>query len=217
MIIHWFSYLQLICLLISLLFYRYLKRNSIQLFVPLVAIACATEITAANFRSFGWPNNYFVFNIYLLLSTLLKLFLFRKMLHLNKGTWRIFIIVSILLLGYICLNIFFIQGLMIFNNYSLIAICIIDISLSCFVLFQLVFAREEDSDLSKHPYFWINGGLLFFSLGTIVVLGLQPYIRENNLVTNKKILYGVIMPVLNVILYGSWSYSFILCRKWYQS
>jgi ABC-type dipeptide/oligopeptide/nickel transport system permease component len=76
---------------------------------------------------------------------------------------------------------------------------------------------ENYFELSKHPYFWTAAGLLIFSLGTLVVLGMNQFIRINNLTIVNKALYRTIMPVLNVILYSSYSYAFYLCARMKKS
>jgi len=111
------------------------------------------------------------------------------------------------------INYLFLQGTKQLNTHSIILIEIMNIILSCFVLVQLVFKDDIERSLFNEPYFWINVGSLFFSLGTLVVMGLQQYIRANYIQLNKVSAYFFIMPFLNVILYSSWSYGFILCKR----
>lgn len=211
--IHWFTYIQLLSLIVAIYCFKGLKKLSLVSFIPLLVIVCTTEIIAANFRQLGWESNYFVFNVYLLLSTPLKLMLFSQMLQMNRMIKYLFAFICVVVLTAITLNTVFWQGFREFNTYSLLIICLADIVFSAFIIYQLVFNDQAEMLLLKHTLFWINAPILFFSLITLVVLGLQPYIRENNLLINKITLYYFIMPIINVILYGSWTYAFILCQK----
>lgn len=84
--------------------------------------------------------------------------------------------------------------------------------LCCLLLFQMAM-REEYFQFSKEPMFWISGGLLVFSMGTLVALGMSQFIRMNHITIQNINLYRIIMPVLNVILYSSYIIGFILCKR----
>lgn len=209
-----FQYFQLLSLLLAVICSRGLNRWGIWLFIPLLVVINCTEILGVNFRYLNWRNNYFLYNIsYLHLNTLLMLGLFYWMLVMDKRMRQIFGVITVLLMLFMLLNISFLQGFWAFNTHSLIAVEIIKIILSCIVLFQLVFLGETNRNLLREPYFWINAGTLFYSLGTLVLFGLQQYILKNNIKIENKTLYHALTPTLNIILYTAWGYGFILCQK----
>jgi hypothetical protein len=82
------------------------------------------------------------------------------------------------------------------------------------VLFKMAVIDEPENErIYMHPFFWISVSLLLFSLGSLVVLGLQEYIVSHQIQMEGKSIYRIIMPVLNVILYLGYTYAFLLCRK----
>ena len=208
-----FQCFQILCLLFAVMFSRRLRGEGIGLFIPLLIIINSTEIIGVNYKVIGWQNNYALYNIfYLNLSTFLMLLLYYKMLEMNKQMQRVFKGICILMALFLTINLWFIQGINSFNTYSLIIIELANIILSSIVLFQLVFGADVIKNLFKTPYFWINAGTLFFSLGTLVLFGLQRYIIENNISLNHKSLYYALSPFLNIVLYSAWAYGFLLCQ-----
>ena len=125
----------------------------------------------------------------------------------------IFFCLGFLLLTFLLLNIFFIQGADHFDTYSLILTEFVTTLLSLLVLVKLF--KEDDFSimLYQHPYFWISGATLIFSVSTLVILGLQQYIEAQHLQYDGKNIYRVLTPIMNVVLYVSYSYAFFLCNK----
>lgn len=212
MIIDWYQYSQLFSLFTALVCITGLKQFSLAAFIPLLILVNGVEIIAGNFRLFGWSNNYFIYNLYLIFSTPFYLYLYQRMLYLNGNALKIFRIISLLCMLLILLNYFFLQGINIFNSNALVLIMILNIIFSCLALFRLSSHDFHQPNLLKEPYFWINAVNLLFSMVSLVLLGLQPYIRSNNIEIENKSLYYAIMPVANVILYTVYSYAFLLCR-----
>lgn len=211
--IEWFQYFQFCSLLLSIIYSKRLQLWKITFFIPLLLLTNGVEVIGVNFRNFGWDNNYFLYNSYLLLTTPLMLYLFYRMLLMNKAMRQLFQLISFLIILFQLLNFIFIQGVNQFNNYSLLLIAIVNIIMSCVILFQVVFADDTSKNLFSEPYFWINSGTLFFNLGTLVLFGLQRYIIQNHVEINNKSLYHALAPILNMVLYSSWGYGFFLCKK----
>lgn len=209
---HLFQFAQLISLCFAIWFYRNLKGWAIAAFLPLLILIFLIEIIGNNFQAFNWPNNYFIYDLYLLLSTPLWLYLFRQMLDLSGTALRIFRWIAILSMSFMFMNYFFGEGMKEFNSWSLLLLMILTIVFSCLILFRISLAESLGGSLYSHPYFWINAGNLLFALVTLVLLGLQPYIRENGIQIQRKSLYYAIIPTANIILYTCYSYGFYLCR-----
>ncbi len=210
--IAWFEYCQMISLFVAIYCWRGLKACSLQAFIPFLIIVNITELTARNYLIFGWNSNYFVYNLYLLVSTPFLFYLAGKMLLLTRKESVIFFIVCVLCMLLVIFNYGFIQGFTQFNTYSLCVIGIMLIVFSGLCLVRLTVFDEKELNFMKEPYFWINSLNLFFWLITLVVLGLQTYILINHVEIAHISLYHAILPVVNAIVYLGYSYAFILCR-----
>lgn len=208
---HW---CQLLSLFVAFYCHKGLKHFSLLAFIPLLLITCIIDLLGSNRLFFGWQSNYFIYNMYLLLSPPFYLYLFYKMLHLTGIVKHVYQGIAIFCLVLILLNYFFIQGRSIFNSDSFLFIEIINIVFCSMVLFRLGLIDEPTKEQIYHnPYFWINLSLLLFSLGAVVVLGLQGYIASHRIALGGKNIYRIIMPNLNIILYLGYTYAFLLCRK----
>jgi hypothetical protein len=210
--IDWYGYFQILSLIVAIYCRRALKASSLLAFIPLLVVVNVAELTAMNFKAFGWPSNYIVYNFYLLVSTPFLFYLAGKMLFLTRKESIIFYIVCVLCMLLVVFNFIFIQGFREFNSYSLSLIEIMIIVFSGLCLVRLTVLDQKELNFIKEPYFWINSLNLFFGLITLVVLSLQSYISVNHVYIAHKPLYNAILPVVNAIVYSGYSYAFILCR-----
>jgi hypothetical protein len=210
--IAWYEVFQIICLILSIYCWRGLKACSLLAFIPLLVIVNITELAGANFRAFGMESNYFIYNLYLLVSTPFFFYLSGKMLFLMNREAVVYYIVCALSLILILINFVFIQGMFQFDSYSLGLIEIMLIVFSGLSLVRLTVLDQKELNFMREPYFWINSLNLLFGLITLVLLGLQSYIRVNRIEIANKSLYYAILPAVNAIVYAGYSYAFILCR-----
>ena len=210
--IAWFEYFQILSLITAIYCWKGLKSCSLLAFIPLLIIVNAAELIAENYRAYGWSSNYRVYNLYLLLSTPFFFYLAGKMLFLTRKEAVIFYIVCVLCMVLVCINFGFIQGPIQFNSYSLGLVDIMIIVFSSLCLVRLTVFDQKELNFMREPYFWINSLNLLSSLITLVVLGLQSYIQINKIEIANKTLYHAILPAVNAIVYGGYSYAFTLCR-----
>jgi hypothetical protein len=210
--IAWFEIFQMISLVVAIYCRRGLKACSLSAFIPLLVIVNIIEIIGNNFQAFGWSSNYFVYNLYLLISTPFFFYLAGKMLFLSRRESIIFFAVCFLCLLLIIINFGYIQGQNRFNSYSLGLIDILMVVFSGLCLVRLTVFDQEEMNFMKEPFFWINSLNLMFGLITLVLLGLQSYISVNQIKIANKPLYYAILPTVNAIVYAGYSYAFILCR-----
>lgn len=210
--IAWYEYFQIISLCIAIYCWKGLKACSLLAFIPLLVVVNITELTAMNFRAFGWTSNYLIYNLYLLVSTPFFFFLAGKMLFLTRKESVIYFIVCVLSLILILVNFLYFQGSKQFNTYSLGLIEIMIIVFSGLSLVRLTILDQEELNFMKEPYFWINSLNLLFGFFLLVVLSLQSYIRINHIEIAHKPLYYAILPAVNAIVYAGYSYAFVLCR-----
>ncbi len=214
--ISYFIYFQYLALFSAFFYYRSLKIYKAGAMLPLLLIVCIIETASAILKYFGYTNNHYLYNFYILTCTPLYFYFFFHFLNINPGYRKVYFYTCLSISLLLVINFFFFEGVFIFNTLSIIFMQFCTILLSVFLLFRLAIS-ENHFILSRHPYFWIAAGLLIFSLGTLVVLGMNQYIRIHNLTIMNKNLYRTIMPVLNVMLYSSYSYAFYLCAQMKKS
>ncbi len=214
--LQYFHFFQYIALFSAIYFYRGLKIFMAGAMVPLLLLVVLIETLSAIIKTLGFLNNHYLYNIMMFTSTPLYFYLFYYFLNIKEKFRKIYIYISVIISVALLCNFLFFEGVLKFNTLSIIFVSFCTTLLSILLLFRLA-VSENYFNLSKHPYFWIAAGLLIFSLGTLVVLGMNQFIRINNLNIVNKVLYRTIMPVLNVILYSSYSYAFYLCARMKKS
>jgi hypothetical protein len=209
----YFQYLQCFSLLVAIICYKGLKYFKIVPLIVVILLSCISDVLGAfDPKVFGTVSNYWIYNYYLLLSLPAYCLLFNSMLAALGQLKKILIAVELLCIAAVLVNYFFIEGMHAFNSYTLILSEVLLVMLSCITLVQLALKESIEPEFLKHPYFWISVGTLLFSLGTVVVLGLQQYISANHLSFGKVNIYNTIMGVLNIVLFSTYTYAAFLCR-----
>lgn len=214
MIVHYYHFFELLSLILSIVFYPYLKKRRLEAYSLLLLFTVIVEILASNWKFWtGLGRNDIVYNIFFLISFPVQFYIFYRMLNLEPIAKVIFKIFCGLVLILAFINCFLFQGLFVFNNYSFVLNQLINIFFSVMILFKLAVRDNMDVNFLKEPYFWICGGTLLFSLGALVVIGLREFIILYDLQINGTRVYRYLMPVLCVVLYSCYSYGFFLCKK----
>jgi hypothetical protein len=176
-------------------------------------ITCFTETVAVQYSIFAYGGkNDFVYNMYLMFTIPIMLYLFYKMLGLQGIAIKIYAGICLLCFAFVGIDFLYIEKPFNFNIYTLILIQVIYIVLSCLVLLELG-KDDKHINLFEHPFFWINAGNLLFSLGALVMLGLLQFVRDNNIKAFNEGIQEVVMRALNIILYCAYSVGFILCQR----
>ena len=212
MTIMWHQYFELFSLLCAVVFARGLNSFGIAVLIPLLLLDNVAEIIGVNFVYFGWKDNYFVYSLYLVLSTPLVLWLFGAMLRRSAPKNPYFIGVAIAIQGFVLINYCFIQGRFEFDTYSYLLVATAEIVLCCLVLARIAIHQDDQAGLLRDPYFWINGTTLLFNLVSLILLGALKFIALNHLEIRHKNLYLAILPAANALLYAGYSYAFLLCH-----
>lgn len=206
-----FQYFQYASLLVAIFYKNALQKFSLSLMIPLLAFACIIETLGVNYKLIGWRNNYTIYNLYIVISPIFQLLIYAKMLQLKKQQKQLYLLICIVSYCFVFINFFAIQGFQNINSLSIILIELLNIFLSSLLLLKIALQNTNHSIL-KEPYTLICSANLLFGLGTMVILGLQNYIVANKLQIQYKSLYVYIMPLLNIVLYLSYTAAFILCN-----
>jgi len=206
-------YLEISCLFIALLFYKDLKRNTIMFyFIPFLIVTVMVEIAA----KWIWKDRYekfIIFNIFTAAEFVFYSLIFR--FHLTNKLLRhiIILLIPVYLLLFI-LNVSLIQLISSsFHSYTFLLGSFFMVVYSCFFLYESILPESINVRLSRQPFFWITIGLLIFYLGSVIINALVEYLTKSDFAEQGIIIYRNITNSLNVILYGSFSVAFILCRN----
>lgn len=213
MIINWIEYFQILSLSLSVIYNERLSTFKLSGLIPFLYINCLADFIGFNWSYFGWRNNYFLYNLLIILSSPIAYYLFGKMLFISGWVKYIFYTICTLVIIFFALNILFWQGTEQFNTYSFIIMEFVTVLLALLVLLKLF--RDDDFSimLYDHPYFWISGSSLLFGISMLVLLGLQQYIEDQRLKIYGVNIYIVITPILNILFYCSYGYACFLCFK----
>ena len=206
-------YLEITCLFIALLFYKDLKRNTIMVyFIPFLFVTALVEVSA----KWIWSDRhekFIIFNIFTAAEFVFYSLIFR--FHLTNKLLRyiIILLIPIYLLLFI-LNVIFVQGIASsFHSYTFLLGSFFMVVYSCFFLYESILPESINVKLSHQPFFWISIGLLIFYLGSVIINALVEYLTKSDFREQGIIIYTNITNSLNIILYGSFSIAFILCRN----
>lgn len=210
--ISYYQYFQYLSLLIALIWYKDLKRFSLQWMVPLLISVACIESLATNYLNMGLTTNVPIYNVYLLVSPVFYFLMFRAVIGF-KGRYRaIFDVVVVASMIFFIAD-FFSAGQSGFNSISYIISAVEYMLFSCILLSKLIMDDTRPVYLVREPYFWIAAVVIIFSLVAVVITGLHSFIVRNHVTLFGKNLHRVIMPMVNVVMYSGFSYAFYLCRK----
>jgi hypothetical protein len=209
----WAQYFQIISLLLAIIFGKGLIRFKLTWFIPLLLIVCITDFVGSNRAYFGWTNNYLLYDCYLIVTFPVTYYIFFRMLKYKGWLQTIYFTVGFLIFLFFVLNLLYLQGSQTFNTYTFILTDFVFSMISLLVLVELFKDDDYNIMLYNHPYFWISGAILIFSVSTLVILGSQQIIANNKIQINGKNAYKILTQIMNVVLYTSYSYAFFLCRK----
>jgi len=188
------------------------KRTGIwQLFIPFFFLILVTETLGWYFHNVVKRyENALPFNILLVISDFFFLWLFSKADVLKKEK-RLIVYSLVFFVVFSVINLFLFEGFWRYNSFSDTLGSILMITVCCYLLFVLV-KKEEYLDLLRYDYFWLAIGLLFYSLGSIILYHftylLMDFAKETKIDIGTYINYSI-----NLILYASLIIAFICRRK----
>jgi hypothetical protein len=206
-------YFELLSLLFAIIFYSKLLLFRLKPFLLLLIVICITEACGANMRLFNLHRNYFMYNIYYVISMPIHFWIFINMLDYKGRVKTGYILIAALVMCFLIVNVFFLHNIQEFNVYSIVMVEFIKGVLSLMVITMILKEDESEMSIGNNPYFWIAGATLIFSVSAVILFGLQKFIVTNKIQINGKSIYRIIIPLVNVVLYSSYCYAFYLCRK----
>lgn len=204
---------ELISLLTAIFCYKDLKATKMVYFIPFLLLTVFVEFIGylSIFYNLG-DKNYWIYNIFNIIEFIFYAFLFYQNLKIPvlKKIVLYFIPLIILFSVY---NYVFLQGLDRFHTYTLLFGSFFMVFFCCCYFYEWVLPEQITQNLLKQPFFWICVGLLLFYLGSVIINALFEYLRSSDMLQEGKRIYKFINQTLNLVLYTSFSISFILCRN----
>jgi hypothetical protein len=204
---------ELIALFTAIFCYKDLKATKMVFFIPFLLLTVFVEFIGYLSVIYAVKEkNYWIYNIFTAVEFIFYAYLFVqyfKLPFLRKvALYFIPLIIVFSLTNYI-----FLQGTEHFHTYTLLFGSFFLVLFCCCYFYEWVLPEQINQNLLKQPFFWVCVGLLLFYLGSVIINALYEYLRSSDMVEEGKHIYVLINRSLNVVLYSSFSISFILCRN----
>lgn len=197
-----------ICFLVAIICLTRNVSRIWKLLVPYLFITCAVEFIGVYLKKHHQPNQW-PYNILLIFQILVVSLIFMNLFNRYfKSKTLIIGGVAVLLLIYTYDTIS--QGFFIFYELTYNVMCVVFV-VYCLYYFYLLLNAETYVELEYSANFWWVSGALFFYFGSTIINIFRGVLSPVNM-GGHNISYYIFI-ILNIILYGCWSYSFI-CKQW---
>ena len=202
-----------ICLLISFCVNKRLNKPWLKFFPLYLLLKSITEFVAYNYSAITHHSNHFIINLVFLLDFPFYFFVFYKVFNDQKYK-KLTLLFSLIFLGFYIYNIGFNQGFRYINSYtfSLGSLFLIITSL---IYFVQVFNSDKEINYFRIPMFWISTGIMFNYVCNLIYWSLVGYIIANH-VDPDGFIFGVVLTISNLVLYGFISIGFLSNIQWNQ-
>jgi hypothetical protein len=211
MLYNFYLLVQASSFIVCLYYYKTLRHTELKYFLPYLLLTLIVELLGYWLISKG-IKNYLIFNVFTTIEFIFYTFLFYRHLRIRlfKKITMAFVPFYIIAVAY---NLAFIQGFNNFHTYTFLLGSFFIVFFCCLFFYESVLPENIDHQLSLQPFFWVCTGLLLFYLGSVIINALFEYLRSFDMQEEGKRIYGTINQSLNVILYSSFIFAFVLCRN----
>lgn len=202
---------ELVCLLIAIIYYPYLKGTFMRWVLPFMIVIFFGEFYAKYQADVLKVSNVKIYYLISVVQSLFYGFVFYKM----NDSWIIKkIIFSFVLISITC---YLISLLFFFDVKRLLYIELIFsgliFSFISLLYLYMRFVSETQSYLIQEPGFWIAFGVSLFFSGVSISFSLHDFIIDKNLELFGKKLHHLVPQALSVVLYLGLSIAIFLCKK----
>ena len=206
---------ELICFISALVFLRKNRNWTSWFVITFLLLTVAAEMAAIPIKIHYLKDtkhnlpNIWLYNLLLVVQIIFYNIIFEVLL--NKKIYKVAILFVLLplLFGLYFYDISH-HGLFEYNEITN-SIFSVEIVLFALIYYHNLFRSDTSINLWTYPGFWFVTGALFFFFGSTVLNLFYDTIKK--ILPHNKHFVGYIYNVLNILLYGFWSYSFI-CRRW---
>jgi hypothetical protein len=215
---------EMICFIAALLLLP--KRTTVwQLFkLSLLLTICIETIGWYLKNKLGIYDNGWLFNFNLFINVCFSIWMIAQAGPLRKFKKSLYEVIFLFLL-FALINLFFFEGLKVYNSKTEVFSDILFIIISCYFFYALL-TEVNYRNVFRYEYFWYANGLLFYSLGAVVLYLYYSYIKSQylyalahyseaeakSIIDQSSRVFQRINGALNIILYGSFLIAFI-CRN----
>jgi hypothetical protein len=180
-----------------------------RLFILLLMLTIVAETAGWEISYKHNKNNAWVFNVLMLATNLVWILILRRAEPMAKAAKPLqWILAGFLFFG--VGNMLFFQGIWTYNSYTDVLGDVM-MAVTCCYFFLACLREEQLRNLFRYEYFWLANGMLFSSLGSVVlyifIKSLYAYWQHTGVN-----IYGYVNYGLNIILNGSLIIAFI-CRN----
>lgn len=137
-------------------------------------------------------NTYPVGNAFMLVQSLILLFIYRDALKANAS---LFLLIGIVFTAFSVVNFFFIQGPFVVNSHSMVASSVGFIILSL-VYFRKLLVNLPETFVHRIPMVWVNTAVLIYFSGNLFLFMLYNYFFST-----LWILHNVLNVIKNILLF----------------
>lgn len=177
-------------------------------FIIYLLIVVLTESSANTLYHVWGQKNHWVYNIYLPVQIgFVSWVAYKISMHLNTRNYILLMVITFMVMY--CMEIS-IRG---FLNYASNTKTIFSLFIICFCLtyFYQLLKDDPEKDNLNAGNIWVIAGLFIFYFGSTAANLFFDYLVELNKTQVRPIRYTIFL-ILNLLLYGSWTYGFI-CRQ----
>lgn len=172
-------------------------------------ITCVAEISGIYIAEKTHNNNW-IYNLFLICEAGFTNLMFAHLFNRRRKA-KTLVVMGCVLFGVLYICGLFDHGFFVYNNATYTVMSILYFLYGLYYYYYLL-TDHRYIDLKRSSEFWWVAGTLFFYFSN-TACNLFDQKLEGVMITAHMTLNYLIFAILNIILYGCWSYSFI-CRKW---
>ena len=196
---------EMVCLLFSIICLSQDKNMMWRYFMLYLLITLCAELAGIHLKR-QHSNNQWIYNLLMIPDCIFISAIFYSLLEKPYKVIVGFTVLILIMYAYETMH----HGIMSFNNTTNSLMAVIFVFWSLWY-FYLLLKNDKYSRLAFYSDFWWVAGVLFFYFGNTAVNLFRG--KLHFMITPKHFLTYYIYNILNILLYGCWSYSFI-CRRW---
>jgi len=204
--------IEILCFFVALLC---LKKDNVPMwkyFSFFLLLTCIAELSGIYLKRNHHPYNAWVYNILMVFEFGFVNLMFREIGRRYAQTKTVIICGIILVAVFYALDMIS-HGIFVYNNltYTVMSVILVIYSL---VYYYSIMTGDNYVRIAYSAQFWFVTGCLFYYFGE-TACDLFYDKLQTVFITPLHTLTYYIYAILNVLLYGCWSYSFI-CRRWLE-
>jgi hypothetical protein len=206
-------YFEMLSLGIAIFCFNALKQTKMVYFIPFLLLTVIVEFIGYLAILYATQNkNYWLYNVFNTIEFMFYAYMFAQHFQLPILKKLAYSFLPILII-FSANNYINLQGTDRFHTYTLLFGSFFMVFFCCCYFYEWVLPEQITQNLVRQPFFWICVGLLLFYLGSVIINALYEYLRSSDMIQEGKRIYIFINRSLNIILYTSFSISFLICRK----